>query len=49
MKSTGEVMAAGDSPAEAYRRVLRAAGRSRAAGTVGPPLQALGTAAAAPV
>jgi carbamoyl-phosphate synthase large subunit len=36
MRSTGEVMAAGATPAEAYRRVLRAAGRSRAAGAVQP-------------
>jgi carbamoyl-phosphate synthase large subunit len=41
MKSTGEVMAGGDSALEAYRRVLRAAGRARAAGTIGPPLQEL--------
>ena len=41
MKSTGEVMAGGDSAVEAYRRVLRAAGRSHAAGTIGPPLQSL--------
>jgi carbamoyl-phosphate synthase large subunit len=30
MRSTGEVMAAGATPAQAYRRALRAAGRSRA-------------------
>jgi len=30
MRSTGEVMAGGATPAEAYRRALRAAGRSRA-------------------
>ena len=32
MKSTGEVMAGGDTAFEAYRRVLRAAGRAQAAG-----------------
>jgi hypothetical protein len=41
MRSTGEVMAGGDSAAEAYGRVLRAAGRSRAPGRIGPPLQEL--------
>jgi carbamoyl-phosphate synthase large subunit len=41
MKSTGEVMAGGDSAVAAYRRVLRAAGRARAAGRIGPPLQEL--------
>jgi carbamoyl-phosphate synthase large subunit len=41
MKSTGEVMAGGDTALEAYRRVLRAAGRARAAGRIGDPLQAL--------
>jgi len=44
MKSTGEVMAGGQSAAEAYARVLRAAGRGRAAGSVGPTLQELKTA-----
>jgi carbamoyl-phosphate synthase large subunit len=39
MRSTGEVMAGGGSPREAYHRALRAAGRSRRGGTVGPPLQ----------
>jgi carbamoyl-phosphate synthase large subunit len=42
MRSTGEVMAGGANPAEAYVRVLRASGRSRRAGTIGPPLQARG-------
>jgi carbamoyl-phosphate synthase large subunit len=39
MHSTGEVMAGGDTPSEAYARALRAAGRSRRGGRVGPPLQ----------
>jgi carbamoyl-phosphate synthase large subunit len=39
MRSTGEVMASGEDVAAAYRRVLRAAGRARAAGGV-QPLQA---------
>ncbi|MGH3042224.1 MAG: ATP-grasp domain-containing protein, partial [Gaiellaceae bacterium] len=39
MRSTGEVMAGGATPSEAYARVLRAAGRSRRPGRVGPPLQ----------
>jgi carbamoyl-phosphate synthase large subunit len=39
MRSTGEVMAGGATPAEAYARVLRAAGRSRRGGRIGPPLQ----------
>jgi carbamoyl-phosphate synthase large subunit len=42
MRSTGEVMAGGSTPSEAYIRALRAAGRSRRAGAVGPPLQELG-------
>jgi carbamoyl-phosphate synthase large subunit len=41
MKSTGEVMAGGRSAAEAYARVLRAAGRGRSAGSAGPSLQEL--------
>jgi carbamoyl-phosphate synthase large subunit len=41
MRSTGEVMAGGSTPSEAYARALRAAGRSRRAGRVGRPLQAL--------
>ena len=41
MRSTGEVMAGGATVAEAYARALRAAGRSRRPGPVGPPLQAL--------
>jgi carbamoyl-phosphate synthase large subunit len=39
MHSTGEVMAGGRTPAEAYRRALRAAGRARTGGTICPPLQ----------
>jgi carbamoyl-phosphate synthase large subunit len=41
MRSTGEVMAGGATAAEAYARALRAAGRSRRPGPIGPPLQAL--------
>jgi carbamoyl-phosphate synthase large subunit len=42
MRSTGEVMAGGDSPAEAYGRALRAAGRSLPrAGSAPPSLQEL--------
>jgi carbamoyl-phosphate synthase large subunit len=39
MRSTGEVMASGATPAAAYARALRAAGRSRRGGSIGPPLQ----------
>jgi carbamoyl-phosphate synthase large subunit len=39
MRSTGEVMASGATPAAAYARVLRAAGRSKRGGRIGPPLQ----------
>jgi carbamoyl-phosphate synthase large subunit len=39
MRSTGEVMAGGPTPASAYARVLRAAGKSRTGGRIGPPLQ----------
>jgi carbamoyl-phosphate synthase large subunit len=39
MRSTGEVMASGPTPGAAYARVLRAAGRGRRGGRVGPPLQ----------
>ncbi len=48
MRSTGEVMAGGDTAAEAYGRALRAAGRSSAygRGTIGPSLQELARAAA---
>ncbi|HET6695559.1 MAG TPA: carbamoyl-phosphate synthase large subunit [Gaiellaceae bacterium] len=42
MRSTGEVMAGGSTPAEAYARALRAAGRSRRSGPVGRPLQHVG-------
>ncbi len=43
MRSTGEVMAGGDTVVEAYQRALRAAGRSSAygLGVVGPSLQEL--------
>jgi carbamoyl-phosphate synthase large subunit len=39
MRSTGEVMAGAATPAAAYARALRAAGRSRRGGHIGPPLQ----------
>jgi carbamoyl-phosphate synthase large subunit len=39
MRSTGEVMASGPTPAAAYARALRAAGSSRRGGRIGPPLQ----------
>ena len=42
MRSTGEVMAGAASPAQAYARALRAAGRGRRGGRIGPPLQAAG-------
>jgi carbamoyl-phosphate synthase large subunit len=38
MRSTGEVMASGPTPAAAYRRALQAAGRARPAAGVGAPL-----------
>jgi carbamoyl-phosphate synthase large subunit len=41
MRSTGEVMASGETPQAAYARALRAAGRMRRGGSVGPPLQAV--------
>jgi carbamoyl-phosphate synthase large subunit len=42
MRSTGEVMAGGETPLEAYRRALRAAGRgSPRGGRIGPSLQEL--------
>ena len=41
MRSTGEVMAGADTPSRAYARVVRAAGRSRRGGYVGPSLQTL--------
>jgi carbamoyl-phosphate synthase large subunit len=41
MRSTGEVMAGATTPAEAYARALRAAGRARRGGRVGAPLQAV--------
>jgi carbamoyl-phosphate synthase large subunit len=41
MRSTGEVIAGGATPAQAYARALRAAGRMRRGGAVGPPLQAV--------
>jgi carbamoyl-phosphate synthase large subunit len=39
MRSTGEVMASGETTSLAYARALRAAGRMRHGGSVGPPLQ----------
>jgi carbamoyl-phosphate synthase large subunit len=39
MRSTGEVMAGAATAAEAYARAVRAAGRSRRGGRIGPPLQ----------
>ena len=39
MRSTGEVMASGETVADAYRRALRAAGRARAKGSGASPLQ----------
>ncbi|HEX6761928.1 MAG TPA: carbamoyl-phosphate synthase large subunit [Gaiellaceae bacterium] len=39
MRSTGEVMASGATPVEAYRRALRAAGKGARGGRVMPPLQ----------
>jgi carbamoyl-phosphate synthase large subunit len=42
MHSTGEVMAGAATPGEAYARALRAAGRSKRGGKIGPPLQATG-------
>jgi carbamoyl-phosphate synthase large subunit len=39
MRSTGEVMASGETVSEAYARALRAVGRARAGGAIGPPLQ----------
>jgi carbamoyl-phosphate synthase large subunit len=39
MRSTGEVMSGAATPAAAYARGLRAAGRSRRVGRIGPPLQ----------
>jgi carbamoylphosphate synthase large subunit len=41
MKSTGEAMGGGDTVVEAYDRVLRAAGRTRHGGKLGPSLQEL--------
>jgi hypothetical protein len=42
MRSTGEVMASAPTVAGAYRRALRAAGRTRRGGSVMPPLQVSG-------
>jgi carbamoyl-phosphate synthase large subunit len=39
MRSTGEVMASGATPAAAYARALRAAGARKRGGRIGPPLQ----------
>jgi carbamoyl-phosphate synthase large subunit len=44
MRSTGEVMAGAATAAEAYRRALRAAGRSKRGGHILPPLQAAASA-----
>ena len=41
MKSTGEVMGGGATPAAAYARAVRAAGRGKARAAVGPSLQKL--------
>jgi carbamoyl-phosphate synthase large subunit len=41
MRSTGEVMAGADTVSAAYARAVRAAGRSRRGGAVGPSLQTL--------
>ncbi len=41
MRSTGEVMAGAATPGEAYARALRAAGRRRRGGRIGPPLQSV--------
>lgn len=46
MHSTGEVMAGGSTPLEAYARALRASGVSRAPGQIGPSLQELAFTAA---
>jgi carbamoyl-phosphate synthase large subunit len=43
MRSTGEVMAGADTVSDAYARALRAAGRYRRGGRIGPPLQQLAT------
>ena len=40
MRSTGEVMASGETVVAAYRKALQAAGRSRPIADLGPPLQA---------
>ena len=40
MRSTGEVMTSGATPAAAYRRALQAAGRARPRAGIGEPLQA---------
>jgi carbamoyl-phosphate synthase large subunit len=39
MRSTGEVMASGDTVSHAYARVLRASGRARRGGSIGLALQ----------
>jgi len=40
MRSTGEVMASGRTVSQAYARALRASGRARRGGSIGPSLQA---------
>jgi carbamoyl-phosphate synthase large subunit len=42
MRSTGEVMAGAATPSAAYARALRAAGRAKRGGRIGPPLQSRG-------
>ncbi len=48
MRSTGEVMVSGATVSEAYARALRAAGRSRRFGRIGPPLQPVWAASRVP-
>jgi carbamoyl-phosphate synthase large subunit len=43
MRSTGEVMAGAEHVSHAYARALRAAGRARRGGRIGPPLQRIPT------
>ena len=49
MKSTGEVMGGGDSASSAYARAIRAAGRGKARGSIGPSLQQLAESSREPV
>ena len=48
MRSTGEVMASGDTVSQAYARVLRASGRARRGGSIGRSLQTGGGPAPTP-